>query len=110
MELKPTILAARALILEGKTGKALQTILATLENDPHHAASLRTLQLVAANYNAARQQEIKGILSFQEAQRSYSQVNDALFSALDALESANQPYQLLSTLSCTPKNHTDSIF
>ncbi len=91
MELQPTIVAARAHLREGETGKALHTILGALENDPRQAAAVRLLQVVEANYNAARQQELKGILSFQEAQRSYSQVNDALLSALDALESGRRP-------------------
>ncbi len=86
MELKPAILASRALLREGETGKALQTILAALENEQQYADPIRTLQVLEANYNAVRKQEIKGILTFQEAQRSYAQFNDALLTTLDALE------------------------
>ncbi len=51
----------------------------------------RILQVLESNYNAVRQQELKGILSFQEAQRSYSQINDALLSILNDLHSGRIP-------------------
>ncbi len=91
MELQPTIDATRALIREGETGKALQTLISALEKEPRYAATVRTLQVLEGNYNAARQQELKGILSFQEAQRSYSQVSDALLSILNDLHSGRVP-------------------
>jgi len=91
MELTPTIDAARALIREGETGKALQTLISTLEKEPRYAATVRTLLVLESNYNAGRQQELKGILSFQEAQRSYSQVSDGLLSILNDLHSGRVP-------------------
>lgn len=87
MELRPIIEAARAHIREGNTGAALDTLRAFLENNtPRYPDALRLLRALEANYGAARQQELKGILSFQEAQREYSRVNDGLFALLDDLE------------------------
>ncbi|MBK7937444.1 MAG: hypothetical protein IPJ82_10295 [Lewinellaceae bacterium] len=85
MEINEIIDLTRSQLRQGETGKALETLHRALENNPQYAEVLRTLRVVEANYNATRQQEIKGILSFQEAQRQYSQVNDALFSAIDDL-------------------------
>lgn len=91
MELKPILDVTRSLIREGETGKALQTILSALEQEPRYAPTVRTLQVLEGNYNAVRQQELKGILSFQEAQRSYSQVSDALLAILNELEGGRVP-------------------
>jgi len=91
MDINSIIESTRDLLRQGETGKALQTLLGFLEKDPRYADAARTLQVVEANYNAARQQEIKGILSFQDAQRQYSQVNDALLSSLDALAAGRAP-------------------
>ena len=45
MERKPTIVATRALVREGETGKALQTILVALENDPRQTGAVRISRL-----------------------------------------------------------------
>ncbi len=91
MELPPILDATRALVREGETGKALQTLIPALEQEPRYASTVRTLQVLESNYNAVRQQELKGILSFQEAQRSHSQVSDALLSILNDLQSGRVP-------------------
>ncbi len=85
MEINETIDASRSLLRQGETGKALETIIGFLEKNPRYSEVVRTLQVLEANYNATRQQEIKGILSFQEAQRQISRVNDGLLSALEDL-------------------------
>lgn len=92
MELKPILDTTQALLREGDTGKALQTLLSALAQNPRYVSTVRTLQVLEGNYNAVRQQELKGILSFQEAQRSYSQVNDALLSILNDLHSGRVPH------------------
>src|SRR6218665_2592732 len=87
MEIHATILAFRALLRQGDTGSALETLRLFLEeNSRRFPDALRTLQVLQANYAAARQQEQKGILSFQEAQREYSRINDALLTVADDLE------------------------
>lgn len=91
MEINEVIESTRSLLRQGETGRALQTLIGFLEKDSRYAESVRTLQVVEANYHAARQQEIKGILSFQDAQRQYSQVNDALLYALDTLAAGRTP-------------------
>ncbi len=45
MALQPTIAATRALVREGETGKARQTILVTLENDPRQTGAVRISRL-----------------------------------------------------------------
>ena len=91
MELQLIFDATRILVREGETGKALQTLILALEKEPRYAATVRTLQVLEGNYNAVRQQELKGILSFQEARRSYSQISDGLLSILNDLHSGHIP-------------------
>lgn len=97
MEINEIIDLSRSLLRQGDTGKALESLRGFLEKDPRYSEMVRTLEVMEANFNAARQQEIKGILSFQEAQRQYSQVNDALFSALDDLASGRALQQRVSS-------------
>ena len=96
MEINEVIDLSKSLLRQGDSGKALEALLGFMEKDARYADVARTLQVLEANYNAARQQEIKGILSFQEAQRQYSQVNDALFSALDDLAAGRTLRQRVS--------------
>lgn len=70
--------SVRQQLQQGETGGALDTLIKYLESEGKQTELLRTLRVVQANYNAAKQQELKGILAFQEAQREYSKVNDAL--------------------------------
>lgn len=82
----------RALLSQGDTGKAVQLLIALLEKDARFKDNLlRTLRVVEANFNATRQQELKGILPFQEAQREYSKVNDTLLAVLDDFEAGRVP-------------------
>lgn len=82
----------RELISRGETGKALEALIALIEKDSRYKDNLlRTLRVIEANFNAARQQEQKGILSFQEAQREYSRVTDTALAALDDLEAGRVP-------------------
>lgn len=86
------IQSIRQLLSQGDTGKALMALIALLEKDSRYKDSiLRTLRVAEANFNAVRQQEQRGILSFQEAQREYSRVNDVLVSALDDIEAGRVP-------------------
>ena len=91
MQHHPTFDAAREALRQGDTAKALELVIAHLEADRQHADTVRTLRVVEANYNAARQQELKGILAFGEAQREYNKVNDNLLAVLDALASGKAP-------------------
>ena len=77
--------SVRQQLQQGETGGALDTLIKYLETEGKQTELLRTLRVVQANYNAAKQQELKGILAFQEAQREYSKVNDTLLRALDDL-------------------------
>jgi hypothetical protein len=91
MEIKDITTLTRNLILDGETGKALETILAYLRQYNAAPDIRRILEVQSANYNATRQQEQKNILSFQEAQRLYSQVNDVILEQLDHLEGGKSP-------------------
>ncbi|MCK6693344.1 MAG: hypothetical protein L6Q97_14765 [Thermoanaerobaculia bacterium] len=82
----------RELLRRGETGKALETLIGLLEKDSVYKDNLlRTLRVAEASYNAVRQQELKGILSFQEAQREYSRVTDTLLAVLDDFEAGKVP-------------------
>lgn len=84
--------AIRELLRQGETGKALGVLIGLLEKDSLYKDNLlRTLRVAEANYNAVRQQELKGILTFQEARREYSRITDTLLSVLDDFESGKVP-------------------
>lgn len=85
MSSHPIFETVRQHLQQGETGAALQTMITFLETEDKQGERLHTLRVVQANYNAARQQELKGILAFQEAQREYSKVNDALLSTIAEL-------------------------
>jgi len=84
--------AIRELISPGESGKALSTLIAYLEKDARFKDNfLRTLRVLEGEYNAVRQKELKGIIPFQEAQREYNRINDAILAILDDLESGRIP-------------------
>lgn len=84
--------AIRELLRRGETGKALEVLIGLLEKDSVYKDNLlRTLRVAEANYNAVRQQELKGILTFQEAQREYSRITDTLLAVLDDFEAGKVP-------------------
>ena len=85
MSSHPIFETVRQHLQQGETGAALQAMITFLETEDKQGERLHTLRVVQANYNAARQQELKGILAFQEAQREYSKVNDALLSTIAEL-------------------------
>lgn len=92
MEGNSNIESIRALLSQGDSGKALQLLIGLLEKDSRFKDNLlRTLRVAEANFNLVRQQELKGILSFQEAQREYSKVNDTLLAVLDDFEAGRVP-------------------
>lgn len=92
MENNVDIAAVRSLLSQGDTGKAVQLLIALLEKDSRFKDNLlRTLRVAEANFNATRQQELKGILPFQEAQREYSKVTDTLLAVLDDFETGRVP-------------------
>lgn len=87
-----TLQSVRALLREGNTAQALQLVIGLLEKDSRFRDNLlRTLRVAEVNYNSVRQQELKGILSFQEAQREYSKVTDTLLAVIDDFEAGRVP-------------------
>lgn len=87
----PVFDSARELLSQGDTGKALKMLIAHLVKDGSQSDYLRSLRLIEANFNAVRQQEIKGILDFSEAKREYARANDALLTIIEALVSGQTP-------------------
>ncbi len=84
--------SVRDLLREGNTTQALQLLIGLLEKDTRFRDNLlRTLRVAEVNYNAVRQQELKGILSFQEAQREYSKITDTLLAVMDDFEAGRVP-------------------
>lgn len=104
MENNLDIASVRSLLSQGDTGKAVQLLIALLEKDSRFKDNLlRTLRVAEANFNATRQQELKGILPFQEAQREYSKVNDTLLAVLDDFEAGRVPAIALPTSGASRK-------
>jgi hypothetical protein len=92
MDLSPLLTTAREQLGRGDTGQAIQILMTALEHSALKTTVLeRTLRVVEANYNAVRQQELKGILTFAEAQREYNRLNDTLLSLLDDLSAGRAP-------------------
>ncbi len=82
----------RELLAQGQTGKALEALLALIRQDARYKNNLtQTLEVLQAGYERTRQQEQKGILSFQEAQREYSKAADAALSILNDVEAGRVP-------------------
>jgi hypothetical protein len=86
MNHSPVLDTVQELLSQGDTGKALQVLIQLLEQAGNQSEYLRTLRVVEANFNAARQQEQKGILDFGEARRIYAKSNDAILSVLEDLK------------------------
>lgn len=91
MNISPVFDSVRELLSQGNTSQALQVLITFLENEGKHPEFIRTLRVVEANYNAARQKEIKGILDFSEAQKVYAKSNDAMLTLLDDLRAGRKP-------------------
>jgi hypothetical protein len=87
METNQIINNTRELLSNGETGKAFQTLIIALSQQSNQDQLLQSLRVGEANYNNTRQQELKGILSFSEAQREYAKSNELIFNALQTLES-----------------------
>jgi len=82
----------RELLAQGRTGEALEGLLAWVQQNPRYKNNLtQVLQVLQANFARTRQQEQKGILSFQEAQREYSKANDTILSILNDVEAGRVP-------------------
>jgi hypothetical protein len=81
---------ARNALRQGDTAGALKTLIDRLPPDPAYTDVLRALRVVEAGYNTARQQELKGLLTFNEAQRAYNKANDAILSLIDQLAAGTQ--------------------
>ncbi len=91
METATILAAARAQLSEGQIAQALQALIAGLKSEPRFADAVRTLRVLESNYVLARQQELKGILAFADAQRAYAQVTDSTLAILDDIEAGRTP-------------------
>ena len=90
MESNPVFETVKELLRQGDTGQALDVLIQYLEKETSHPEFLQTLQVVASNFNATRQQELKGILEFSEARREYAKSNDAILSILEDLKAGKK--------------------
>lgn len=81
----------RQLIAQDNTRQALQTLIQYVAQSKGPKELLRALRVAESNFNAIRQKESKGILSFAEARSEYARVNDAVLSLLDELEAGRNP-------------------
>jgi hypothetical protein len=90
METTTLFETVRALIRSGETGQALAALRAGLEQDTRFAPTIRALEVLESNYHSTHQQELKGIIAPQEAQRTYNQLNDNLLSIIADLSAGRQ--------------------
>lgn len=82
----------RELLAQGQTREALDGLLEWVQQNPRYKNNLtQVLQVLQGRYARTRQQEQKGILSFQEAQREYNQMNDTVLSILNDVEAGRMP-------------------
>lgn len=96
--MEPAIIeSVSGLIRQGDTSEALQLLLPALKKSGKHADALRTLQVVEASFNAVRQQELKGILTFTEAKQEYARTNNAILTVLDQVQNGSTDSKQLST-------------
>lgn len=77
---------AQALLQQGQTAPTLTFLIDRLSKDGRYAGLVRTLRVVEANYSRTKTQELRGVLSPQDAQRSYNQANDAILGVLELLQ------------------------
>lgn len=77
---------AQALLQQGQTAPTLTFLIDRLSKDRRYAGLVRTLRVVEANYSRTKTQELRGVLSPQDAQRSYNQANDAILGVLELLQ------------------------
>ena len=82
----------RELLAQGQTREALDGLLEWVQQNPRYKNNLtQVLQVLQGRYARTLQQEQKGILSFQEAQREYNQMNDTVLSILNDVEAGRMP-------------------
>jgi TolB-like protein len=82
MERAAALAAVRQYVRTGDLPQALEAAQPLAAGTP----AQRSLEVLAANFYHIKQKEIKNTLSFQEAQRAYSQVTDGLLAVLEQLE------------------------
>ncbi len=90
METPLNLTEIREVLRQGDTGKALQLFCFLLENASQYPEALRTVRVLESNYAAVRGQELKGILTFSEAQKEYNKINDSLLALLENPAAAAQ--------------------
>lgn len=88
MQSNPVLLSeVKQYLLEGQSGEAISRLKNFLQQNGKYPESLQALEVIEANYNATRTQELKAILGFQEAQKTYNQINDSILNLIRDLES-----------------------
>lgn len=90
-ELRQGFEQVEQLIRAGETGRALTLLGDLLKPYPDYTETLRLLSVLDGNFNRTRQQELKSVLSFQEAQLAYNKINDSLLALLGELKSGRKP-------------------
>lgn len=73
----------RNLIRHGDTRAAIQSLYHLLADVPNGETLQRSVMVLEQEYAAVKQQEINGILGFQEARRQHNRISHALLELLD---------------------------
>ncbi|MBK8556112.1 MAG: hypothetical protein IPL65_10265 [Lewinellaceae bacterium] len=92
MALQAVLDKSKDLIRQGETGKAISVLLDALDQDKvRYADTIRTLELVASDFNLTRKKEQRGTLQASELQIAYNKSNEALLGIIDALGTGVPP-------------------
>ncbi len=86
MEKQALIAAVRELIGEAEIKQAIDLLEQELAKSPAYASLYRETLETGALYNKTRQDETRGVISFENAQLNYNRVTDRLLDILDRLE------------------------
>ena len=90
----------KALLGQSDTGTAIQKLSELLADSGKHSAYQQILKVIEGHYHAMRSKELKGIVTFSEAQRDYNQINDSILQMISDIESGKTtPSELVQSRS-----------
>lgn len=96
---KQTLLnTAKKLVSEAETAKAIDLVEEFLKKDARYKILLREATHLSSQFVKTQKDEEKGIISFENAKLSYSQVNDQLLNLLDYIETDNLKPEALNKM------------
>lgn len=83
----------RYLLQQGETVRAFSVLIQALQERGDQPQILRILRVVETSVNKVRQDELKGLLTPQEAQALYNRANNTLLAAIEGLETGKTVFE-----------------